>query len=161
MVDIISKSEFPRREDERARRLLGENRQVIEGLADRLTQGGYSRAKAAKAERAREPVPDGLLIHDSGAGRRVAEARPYVRISPNNRVVVADEDSGRQIHFLGEVRRIDGRRRFVLATAANKFFTPLDADVAARLADLDGQDVAGGAAERALAEAIAARLGYA
>ena len=161
MVDIISKSEFPRREDERARQLIGANRKVIEGLADRLTQGGYSQAKAAKAERARGPEPEGLIIHDIGAGRRTDAVRPYVRISPNNRVVVADEDTGRQVHFLGELRRIDGRRRFVLATAENKFFSPLDPDLVAALADLDGTDVAGGGAERALAEGIAARLGYA
>jgi len=84
-----------------------------------------------------------------------------VRISPNNRVVVADEDTGRQVHFLGELRRIDGRRRFVLATAENKFFSPLDPDLVAALADLDGTDVAGGAAERALSEGIASRLGFA
>ena len=79
MVDIISKSEFPRREDERARQLIGANRKVIEGLADRLTQGGYSQAKAAKAERARGPAarrgegaPAAQMMFSSACGRPAA-----------------------------------------------------------------------------------------
>lgn len=161
MVDIFSRGGSPRREDERARRLIGENRRTIERLADQISGGGYSMARAAKAERAREPVPDGLAIHDLGAGRRAAEARPYLRISPNNRVVVVDEASGRQIHFLGELRRIDGQRRFVLATRANRFFTPVEEAIAAALADLDGRSVASDADRQALAAEIRGRLGFA
>ena len=88
------------------------------------------------------------------------EARPYVRISPNNRVVVVDEETGRQMHFVGELRRVEGRRRFALATRENRFFSPVEGGIAAALTDLDGREVAGTMAERALADEIAARLGF-
>ena len=69
---------------------------------------------------------------------RSAAPRPYVRISPNDRVVIADQATGRQLQFLGQIRRENGVRRFALATSANGFFAEVEADTAAQLAELDG-----------------------
>ncbi|MCA8881131.1 MAG: hypothetical protein KDA73_14505 [Rhodobacteraceae bacterium] len=160
MVDIFSRSGSPRPQDEGAQRLIGENRQTIERLADQISGGGYSRARAADAERRKKPVPAGLMIHDLGAGRAETAPKPYIRVSPNNRVVVVDGETGRQMHFLGELRRLDGRRCFVLATRENRFFSPVEDGIGAVLADLDGREIAGSsAAERELAAEIAQRLG--
>ena len=115
---------------------------------------------AADAERRKKPVPAGLMIHDLGAGRAETAPKPYIRVSPNNRVVVVDGETGRQMHFLGELRRLDGRRCFVLATRENRFFSPVEDGIGAVLADLDGREIAGSsAAERELAAEIAQRLG--
>ncbi|MEO0763465.1 MAG: hypothetical protein AAFZ09_16945, partial [Pseudomonadota bacterium] len=75
------------------------------------------------------------------------------------RVVVVDYETSRQMHFLGELRVADGQRRFVLATAANGFFSPVDAEVAAALADLDGAVLGPARDEARLAREIGAQLG--
>ena len=100
----------------------------------------------------------GLTIHDLAPQPAPARPQPYVRISANDRVVLADGESGRQLHHLGELRRVDGVRAFVLATAANGFFAPLDAGLAARLAGLDGLRLGAELGEDRLAAEIAARL---
>ncbi|MEO1512507.1 MAG: hypothetical protein AAFU70_10560, partial [Planctomycetota bacterium] len=93
------------------------------------------------------------------AGKVASEARPYVRISPNRRVVVVDLETNRQMHFLGERRVSDGQRRFVLATADNGFFSPVEAEVAAALADLDGAVIGPARDEAKLAREIGVQLG--
>ena len=129
-MDIVSKRSGPRREDEAARRLIDQNRGTIERLADQLSNGAYSAGKNAK-----EGLGPAVGARRLGAAapRKSIDPKPYVRISPNRRVVVVDEESSRQMHHLGELRRVDGRMTFVLATRANGFFSELDADVADRL----------------------------
>ena len=160
MVDIISKRSGPRREDERARSLIERNRGTITKLADQLSDGAYS-ASRRRAKEPAEPQASGLIISDLGAGRRPAEAEPYVRISPNRRVVIVDHATSRQMHFLGELRRKDGALGFVLATAENRFFTPLDAELAEKLTHLDGVILGAGRTEADLATEIGEVLGIA
>jgi hypothetical protein len=154
MVEIISKRSGPRPEDERARRLIEANRPTIEKLADRLTGGAWS----ARRQPRPGPQADGLIIHTARASTPTAPPRPFVRVAVNGRVSVVDTDTGRQMHHLGEVRRVAGGERFRLATRENGFFSPVDAEIAAALADLDGQLLDGPDAERRLIEAIGARL---
>src|SRR4051812_42963893 len=94
--------------DVEAKRLIEQNRGTIERLADQLSNGAYSASRAPKAE----PQAQGLIIHVLGGKAESTTPEPYVRISHNDRVVVVDHETGRQLHYLGEIRRVDGRRRF-------------------------------------------------
>ena len=146
-----------RREDVAARQLIDRNRGTIERLADHLTNGAYSASRQPRPE----PQPEGLIIHALGGPPPLDKPSPYVRISANDRVVLADAETGRQLAFLGELRRVDGVRRFVLATTANGFFAALDGDMAARLASLDGRALGRDYVEAQLAADIGARLAVA
>lgn len=158
-MHFVSRGGEPRREDVAARRLIDSNRSTIERLADRISNGAYSARKAA-AQRPAEPQPEGLSIHIGGS-TAPTEPRPYVRVSPNKRVVVVDYETSRQMHHLGDVRRVEGRWRFVAATQANGFFAPLDDDMAARIAPLDGAPMGSGRDDAALAAELSELLGYA
>ncbi|TVQ53455.1 MAG: hypothetical protein EA355_13350 [Rhodobacteraceae bacterium] len=160
MVEILSRRDGPRREDAAARHAIKSNWGTIEKLADQISQGGYSASKRA-ARSADAPRAEGKVICDMGAPRPAAEPAPYVRVSPNRRVVVVDYETGRQMHHLGEIRRRDGEWRFTLATRANGFFAPVDTDVAGKLAALDGAALGADRDEAALAAEIASLLGYA
>lgn len=153
MVDIISKNSAPRREDQKARALIEKNRATITRLADQLSNGAYSASRRGE-NKAPEKKASGLIISDLGATRPVSEPKPYVRISPNNRVVIADAASGRQMHYLGELRRKDGALRFVLATKENGIFSPVDPEIAKPLAALDGVAIGGDRTEEMLASEI-------
>jgi hypothetical protein len=160
-VDISKRPGSQRREDVAARALIERNRGAIERLADQISNGAYSARKAAARAPAAAPAPSGLIVSDLGAAPRRSDApRPYVRISPNRRVVVVDETTSRQMHHLGELRRVDGRLAFVLATRENGFFSPLDAALADRLAPLDGTALDAGRTEAGLAAELGALLGY-
>ncbi|QCP85519.1 hypothetical protein EYE35_07450 [Cereibacter sphaeroides] len=134
MVDLILRRDGPRREDEAARLLIDSNRDRIGRLADQLTGGGWSAQQAARAA-APAAAPASM---PAAARRPTGDAQPYLRFSSNGRVVIACANSARQLHFLGELRRRDGRLRFVLATAENGFIAPLEDALAARISDLDG-----------------------
>lgn len=158
MVEIISKRDGARREDAHARRLIESNRATIDRLADHLSNGAYSARKAKPA--GRPPEPSGVIIHAPARSTAIGDApAPFVRIAVNGRVSVVDANSGRQLHHLGDLRRRDDGQRFVLATKTNGFFSPVAADVAARLADLDGTPV-DRAGEQALTDEIGRRLGF-
>lgn len=160
MVEIITRRHGPRREDVDARTLISNNRGVIDRLADHLTGGGYSASRKIRAGEG-EPEPSGTIIHVVGTRSTGSEPRPYVRISPNNRVVVVDQENGRQMHHLGDVRRFVDGRRFVLATAANGYFAPLAAEIADAVVDLDHTAVDDADGEAHLVTAIKSRLGIA
>ena len=49
---------------------------------------------------------------------------------------MVDENSGRQLHHIGDLRFRDGSDVFVLATKANQYFSPVDEGIAAALSDL-------------------------
>ena len=85
----------------------------------------------------------------------------YVRVNVNGRVSAVDANTGRQLHHLGELRRRGGAERFLLATGANGFFTPVDEAVAGRLRDLDGIAIEAAFPEERLVAEITARLGIA
>lgn len=158
MVDFVPRSSAPRREDQEARALIERNRGTISRLADRLSNGAYSASRRAGSAPS-TPEPSGLIVSDLGASRPIADPEPYVRISPNRRVVIVDAATSRQMHHLGEIRRAEGAVRFVLATKENGFFSPLDPDIAERLAVLDGAAIADDQSEEALAAEIGDLLG--
>lgn len=155
MVGIISRASGPGSEDARLRKALGENRATITKIADHITQGGYSASKAPKPER----KPDGLVIHVLGGPPAESAVHPKIRISLNGRVVAYDEGTGRQIHHIGDLRRRDGRDVFVLATATNGYFRPVDDAVSDVLLDIDGRVLSEGCTEDQLAAEISRKLG--
>jgi hypothetical protein len=158
VVHIISKRDGPRREDVEAKRVIQQNRGTIEKLANHLSAGRYGEMRRAAAEPVAAEVFEKTLHSGYTPGSQPAVLRPYVRISPNNRVVVADLASGRQLHYLGELRGRRGAQRFVLATRANGFHVPLEDELAGRLADLDGREMAADDADARLKRDIADRL---
>ncbi len=133
-MDIISRQSGPRREDEQAKRHIARNWGTIEKLADQISGGRYSADKARKD--APPPQASGKIIIDQAARTAPETAKPYLRISVNGRVVVADQNSGRQLMFLGQMKRVGGVLRFVIATKQNGFFSPLDDDTYALISDL-------------------------
>ena len=155
MVDIISKRDGPRREDVAAKRLLNENRGVIHKMVDHLTGGQLK----SQAPRPAAPEEKSLIVHAPRTIESRGAERPYVRVSVNGRVVVADQETSRQLHFLGEIRGPRRSQRFVLATRENGFFALIDDALAETLADLDGRPVDRDFSEDDLALTIAERLG--
>lgn len=157
-MDIFQRNSAQRPEDQAARRLIERNRGTIERLADQISNGAYSASRKA----AQQPAPQasGKILSDLGGRRSSEVAKPYVRISPNRRVVVVDDNTSRQMHHLGDLRRVDGKMIFVLATAENGFFSPLTADMAERLSLLDGVALDAERTEATLAVEIGTRLGY-
>lgn len=156
-MDIFSKKSGPRAEDVRARQHLQRNWGTIEKLADTLSGGKYSADKAKRA--APPPQPEGLIIVDQAAPRVADEPEPYLRISSNGRVVVADANSGVQVHFLGQLKRIDGAVRFLLASTENGFISPLAADLQIKIEDLAGRVINRDYPEEELARDLKSRLG--
>jgi hypothetical protein len=155
MVEIISKSNGPRREEAAAKHFIRENAGTINKIAQQLS-GGRIRP-LTHAETIPGPLP---LRRGPAAPSRDAEKKPYVKVSLNGRVIAVDFNNGRQLHHFGEVRGQGAARRFLLATRENRFFTPLDDDLLALLRDLDGAATPDDAAEERLAQEIGARLGY-
>jgi hypothetical protein len=102
------------------------------------------------------------IVHALGGfnSGRTAEPRPVVRATLNGRVVVVDDNSGRQVHHLGEIRRRDGQIVFYLASAENGFSAPLPDEILNTLADLDRALLAPDGGEEALSGEIASRLGF-
>jgi len=157
MVHIISKRDGPRREDAEIKGFLDRNRSTIDGLANRLTGGAWSEMRNPKP--APTPEPSGTLWFTPPS--RPQEAAPYVRISLNGRVVVADLSSGRQLQFLGAITGRGPERHFALATRDNGFFEPIEEGAGQALGDLDGVLLPDGEAEDLLKQEIVARLGLA
>lgn len=158
-MEIISKRDGPRREDEKARRLLKENAGTIRRLADTISNGGFTRMREQEAARREQPKPAGLIIHHGGAAARNDAPEPYVKVSRNGRVVLVDLATGRQLQMLGEIRGGGLSRRFVAATAANGFLSPLDDETFAAIADLAEVGIGRDMREEDLAAALEERLG--
>lgn len=154
MVDIFSKREGPRLEDVKAKRLLSENAGTIRKLADQISNGGFSKMRADQARRKQEPKPEGLIIHDMKARVSSETPEPYVKVSLNNRVVLVDKSTGRQMQLLGEIRGNFMSKYFVLATKDNGFLSPLEDDMLAALAHLEGADLTGDFTDSDLAQAL-------
>ena len=155
-MDIYSKKSGPREEDKAAKQHLQRNWGTIEKLADTLSGGKYTADKVKKA--APGPQAQGLIIVDQARARLPDAPVPYLRISTNGRVVLADTSSGIQLHFLGQLKRVNGVVRFILATAENGFFSPLDPDILAKIADLADLTINRDYSEDDLSEAIQTRL---
>lgn len=160
MVEIFSRGDGPRPQDARLKALLEQNRPTIARIADHLTQGGYSAGKRARPTAPR--VADKTIIHALGGFHSgdATEPRPVVRGTLNGRVVVVDDNSGRQVHYLGEIRRRAGEIVFCLASCENGFSAPLADEILVTLADLDHALLAPDGGEEALVNEIASRLGF-
>lgn len=158
-MDIFSKRDGPRPEDVKARRLIQENSGTIRRLADQISNGGFTKMRRDQARRKQEPKPEGLIIHDLKAPSKSETPEPYVKVSVNNRVVLADRSNGRQLQLLGEIRGNSFQRHFVLATQANGFFSPIDEDMLAVLGPLDNAELSQTFSDRDLAERLADLLG--
>ena len=159
MVEIFSRGDGPRPQDVRLKAFLDQNRTTIVKIADHLSLGRYSAGKLANA--ATPEPPEKAIIHAVGGfnSRPTKEPRPAVRATVNGRVVVVDDNSGRQLHHLGEIQRRAGEVVFLLACADNGFSAPLPNEMLERLADLDEALLAPDGGEEALVGEIASRLG--
>ena len=160
MVEIISRQDGPRPEDVRLKSILEKNRPTITRIADHLTQGAYSASKAANAAPAAVHERTKLHFIGGSAPAPAQEARACVRATINGRVIVVDDNSGRQLHHLGEIRRRNGEIHFVLASAENKFPAPAAPELVEALDDLDAAELAPDGGEEALVAEIARRLGF-
>ena len=159
MVTIISKRDGPRREDAEVKRFLHENRGTIDQMTNHLTNGAWQARRQPGA--AQEPVARSSTRVAFTTGGAPRPAEPYVRISPNDRVVLMDGATGRQLEFIGEIRGFRRARHFVLATGENGFIAPLDEAAKHKLVDLDGVGTADEDAEDRLKHEISVRLGLA
>ena len=155
MVEIISKRDGPRREDVQVKRLIEQNRSTIVRLADQISGGGYSASKKPR----QQPKAEGLIIHVGGSAATAAEASPSIRVTMNGRVISKDQNTGRQLHHIGDVRNRNGEQIFVLATKQNGFFSPVDETIVEALAGLDGSRLTATYTEEQLAADIGAKLG--
>jgi hypothetical protein len=155
MVYIISKRDGPHREEVAAKNFIQKNRTKIDALANHLTAGRWQELRNPTPPA--QPQPSGKLFSTPPA--RPKETEPYVRISLNGRVVIADLASGRQLHFVGELRGRGQSRYFALATRENGIFDPLDDGLCTVIADLEGMSVPDEASEQRLEQLIASRLG--
>jgi hypothetical protein len=155
MVSIISKREGPRREDVQLKRLIEQNRSTIVRLADQISGGGYSASRAPR----QAPEAEGLIVHVGGGSPTATEPTPSIRVSLNGRVIAVDQNSGRQLHHIGDIRDRGGAQVFVLATKANGFFAPVDNTVAEALLELDGVRLGSTFSEEQLAADIGGKLG--
>ncbi len=160
MVEIFSRGDGPRLQDVRLKAFLDQNRGTITKIADHLSLGRYSARKRANAH-TQEPQ-EKTIIHAVGGvpSSSAREARPAVRATVNGRVVVVDDNSGRQLRHLGEVRRQGDEIVFVLACSENGFSAPAPDEILERLADLDRALLAPDGGEDALVAEIASRLGF-
>ena len=156
LLDIHSRLSSDRPEDKQAQAHIKRNWGTIEKLADTLSGGKYSADKAKQA--APPPQAQGLIIIDQARPRVADVPVPYLRISMNGRVVLADTNSGIQLHFLGQIKRVNGEQRFVIATAENGFVAPLDSTLSDKIADLADLTINRSYSEDDLAEAIKTRL---
>ncbi|MGY3617180.1 hypothetical protein [Bradyrhizobium sp. USDA 10063] len=155
MIHIISKRDGPHREEVTAKDFIQKNRTKIDAIANHLTAGRWQELRNPAPSP--QPQPSGKLW--STPPGRPKEMEPYVRISLNGRVVIADLSSGRQLHFVGELRGKGQSRYFALATRENGLFDPLDEKLCKVLADLEGVSVPDEVSEERLEQAIAGRLG--
>ncbi|MFA3920532.1 hypothetical protein [Ruegeria hyattellae] len=158
MVDIFSKNDGPHREDVEAKRLLQGNRGTIHRLADQLSNGEFSRSRAALEKSRQEPEPEGLNIHILGSGSKPSEPEPVVRISIDERVMIMDANSGKQMILLGQLRVKNGVKFLALATQKNGFVAPLDPEIENTLNDLDGIVIENADIKEKLAQVIYGRL---
>ena len=158
MVTIISKQDGPSRKEAELKHTLKENRATIEGMAGALKRGPM--AHLAPQPTVQAPAASGTTVFYRKTSSE-GEAKPYVRVSMNGRVVLVDYETGNQLHHLGDVRGKGATARFALATKANGFFAPVDGEVAAALAALDGRPIPSRDAEETFKTDVAAALGLA
>ena len=155
MVDIISKKDGPRECDVKIKKLIDNNRGTINQMADVLSGG---RLSAQANQPARQPVASTTSYFFTYKKSKPA-AKPYVRLSHNGRVVIVDQDTSKQTHFIGEIRVKDGNEFFRVATKENGFFSEAEDEIIEILADLDGCQITDDYTEDMLKDEISEKLG--
>ena len=160
MVYIITKNDGPRKEDVAAKKFIERNRTTIDRLANQISGGRWQDIKKARSAQVSIVEQDRRSFSGYAPVGRAEPSRPYIRISLNNRVVVADEETSRQVLFLGEMRRGVEGRVFRLATRENGFVDPLTDEILDALAGLDGLVLGEDDAEEPFKRELAARLGF-
>ncbi len=158
---IITKNDGPRKEDVAAKDVIRRNWGTIDALANQISGGRWQDIKQARAANTSVAEYDRKSFVGYASTDRRSSARPYIRISLNNRVVVVDEDTNRQLLFLGEIRHRPYGRVFCLASRANGFFDPAPEEVQAALAELDGCVLSGDEVDEPFKRELATRLGFA
>ena len=159
-MDIFSKRSGPREEDKHAKEHLQRNWGTIEKLADQISGGGYSKNKARTSglDSKASQQGSGLIFVDQAARPTADVSVPYLRISMNGRVVIADKNSGLQTHFVGQLKRMNGQTRFQIATAENGYITPLDAGMFELICDLADKTLGSDYSEDQLSDDLKSRL---
>jgi hypothetical protein len=155
-MEIISKGDGGDRRERELKRVLRDNRHTIDRLARHLTKGALPTQTRAETAPVITETGRTFGFRQQGVKR---EIEPWVRISPNDRVVLMDTATSRQVAFLGVLRGPRHDRVFVLATRENGFIAPVDDERADALRHLDGCGLQGPDAEEELARHVAAALG--
>ena len=158
MVTIISKQEGPSKKEAELKHTLKQNRGTIEGMVSALKHGPM--AHLAQTPKVESPQSSGKSVFYKNTSSE-GDARPYVRVSMNGRVVLVDYETGSQLHHLGDVRGKGAAAKFALATKANGFFAPLEPEIAEVLMDIDGRAMPDREAEEAFKTDVGAALGLA
>ena len=159
MVTIISKQDGPSKKEAELKQHLRQNRGTLEGMVKALKHGPMAHLAQ----------PEPTIQAPQGSGKTVfykntsseGDAKPYVRVSMNGRVVLVDYETGSQLHHLGDVRGKGAAAKFALATKANGFFAPVEAEIAEALKGLDGRAAGDRETEEAFKADVAAALGLA
>ena len=158
MVTIISKQDGPSKKEAELKHHLKQNRGTIEGMVTALKHGPMSHL--AQKPSVEAPQASGKSVFYKNTSSE-GDAKPYVRVSLNGRVVLVDYETGSQLHHLGDVRGKGAAAKFALATKANGFFAPVEPEIAEALAALDGRAVSDRNAEDAFKTAVTTALGLA
>ena len=156
MVTIISKQEGPSKKEAELKHTLRENRATIQGMTQALKHGPMAHL-AQPTVQAPPAVSTTSVFYRKTSSQ--GDARPYVRVSLNGRVVLVDYETGNQLHHLGDVRGKKDAAKFALATKENGFFAALDGEFAEALKSLDGRAIPNREAEDAFKTDVAAALG--
>lgn len=159
MVTIISKQDGPSKAEAEFRHTLKENRATIQGMTQALKRGPM--AHLAPEPAVQPLASDKTTTVSYRKSSSEGDAKPYVRVSLNGRVVLVDYETGNQLHHLGDLRGKGPSAHFALATKANGFFAPLAPDLAESLKVLDGIAIPDREAEEAFKANVAAALGLA
>ncbi len=157
MVTIISKQEGPSKREAELKHTLKENRATIEGMAGALKRGPM--AHLAPQPSVQAPAASGTTSVFYRKTSSEGEAKPYVRVSMNGRVVLVDYETGNQLHHLGDVRGKGAAARFALATKANGFYAAVDDEIGTALTSLDGRTIPDRVAEETFKADVSAALG--
>ena len=156
MVTIISKQDGPSKSEAELKHHLKQNRGTIEGMVGALKHGPM--AHLAKKQQVEVPQASGKSVFYKNTSSE-GDAKPYVRVSMNGRVVLIDYETGSQLHHLGDVRGKGAAATFALATKANGFFAPVEPEIAEALTALDGRAVGDRDAEEAFKTEVTTALG--
>lgn len=168
MAYIHGKKDGPGPEDLPNIRAVRENRHVIRAMVQQLTgnspaaRGGQGCCRAGTCEHGHgqeQSNTNGKSSIFLGSTSPRHTPRPVVRVTFNGRVLVIDDNSNRQLLFLGNIRRGPQGQRFVLATRENGYSAVVEDGIRETLADLDGVLLSDAFDADDLSDEVSTRLG--